>query len=305
MRTSSIEARPQAHRAGRNVPQARPARLRWRARQSFGALALVLGLLTVPASVAAAQVGAGSIVIGDPGQSATQQQSTGESNSQGNDGSITLGNPTQSNDQQAATNQIITQDQTGTFIVLNNALHQTADQNASTQQNNSQHSGGLVLGNSNQDNVQHATTNQSIDQSMNGTFVVLGNTFTVDARITAGVDELNSCADCAAAMRGGPVLAGGDLKDADGSDQSMNGTYVVFGNLTQAASQNSSTVENNQQDMSGSIVLGDTSQKNNQQAVTNQGIDQSLTGTYIVFGTLDQTAGQNASTLQNNKQDQG
>jgi len=173
-------------------------------------------------------------------------------------------------------------------------------------QNNSQHLGGLVLGNAVQDNVQHAATTQDINQVMNGTFIVLGGTITPDARIVAGVRTLEGCAICADRMSGsGTNLASGDVRQSGGSSQAMDGTFIVFGDLSQNASQNASTVENNEQSRSGSIILGDTDQKNNQQAVTNQEIDQTLTGTYIVFGTLDQSAGQNAETIQNNAQGQG
>jgi hypothetical protein len=296
------------HRAGRAVLGARGQRPIVRARHAIGAVAVSLGLL-LATSVASAQAGdpSGAIILGPSGQSATQQQSGSASNTQvAGDGSVTLGNAGASNDQQADTNQTITQGQDGTFVVLGgDSLHQTANQNASTLQDNSQLNGGLVVGNLSQGNVQHATTNQNINQAMDGTFIVLGNTFAVDSRITDGVNVLNGCAECASAMSGGPVLAGGDLRQTGGSDQSMNGTYVVFGDLTQSASQDSSTVETNHQDSSGPIILGDTGQQNNQQAVTNQGIDQSLTGTYIVFGTLDQTADQNAGTTQINEQEQG
>ena len=265
-----------------------------------------LGLMA-PAGAAFAQSGdSGSIIIGDPGQSAQQTQSTGQSNTQdAGTGSITLGDTAAANDQQAVTNQHINQEQSGTFIVFDGALHQNASQNASTVQDNTQLtglSGGLIVGNTSLNNKQHATTNQDINQVMDGTFIVFGDTFAVDSRITSGVNSLNGCAVCAEQMRGGPVLAGGDYRASSDSEE---GTYIVFGDFTQAASQNSSTVENNHQDMTGSIILGDTELNNDQQAVTNQKIDQSLHGTYIVFGTLDQTADQNASTIQTNEQEHG
>ena len=203
------------------------------------------------------------------------------------------------------TNQHINQEQDGTFIIMDGALHQTANQNASTVQDNQQLTGlngGLVLGNTALNNTQHATTNQDINQVMDGTFIVLGDTFTVDSRITDGINSLNSCAVCASKMSGGPVLAGGDYRATSDSE---DGTFIVFGNFTQAASQNASTVENNDQSMDRPIILGDTELNNNQDAVTNQKIDQSLHGTYIVFGTLDQTADQNASTIQTNEQEHG
>jgi hypothetical protein len=271
----------------------------------LGALAVAAGLM-VPTGAAFAQTGdSGSIIIGDPGQSAQQNQSTSQSNTQdAGTGSITLGDTAAGNDQQAVTNQHINQEQSGTFIVFDGALHQIASQNASTVQDNTQLSGlsgGLVVGDTSLNNTQHATTNQDINQVMDGTFLVFGDTFAVDSRITGAVNSLNGCAACADAMRGGPVLAGGDYRAGDSED----GTYIVFGDFTQAASQNASTVENNHQDMTGSIILGDTELNNDQQAVTNQKIDQSLHGTYIVFGTLDQTADQNASTIQTNEQEHG
>ncbi len=307
MRPSSTEGRSAQAPSGVAVPTAPVRRSRTSCvRLWFGALAVAFGLL-VPASVAFAQSGdSGSLIIGDPGQSAEQNQSTSQANTQdAGTGSITLGNTAADNDQQAATNQHINQEQSGTFIVFDGALHQTAAQNANTVQDNKQLtglSGGLVVGDTSLNNKQHATTNQDINQVMDGTFIVLGDTFAVDSRITSGVSSLNGCAVCAEATRGGPVLAGGDYR---ASSDAQEGTYIVFGDFTQAAAQNSSTVETNHQDMTGSIVLGDTELNNDQQAVTDQKIDQSLHGTYIVFGTLDQTADQNANTIQTNQQEHG
>lgn len=302
MRPSSTEGEGPSASGGRDAQRARRRRPPApRVRLRLGALVVALGLL-VPVSGALAQSGdAGSIVIGDPGQTATQGQSTSQANTQDAGGAITLGPSDATNDQQAVTNQHITQEQNGTFIVFDGALQQTATQNSSTVQENTQLGGlgGLVVGGSAQHNKQHATTNQDIDQEMDGTFIVLGGTFAVDSRITGAVDALNACAVCASATSGGPVLAGGDYRAAG---DSVDGTYVIFGNFTQAATQNASTVELNQQDMTGPIVLGDTEQDNDQGADTNQQIDQSLHGTYIVFGTLDQTADQNADTTQINEQ---
>lgn len=296
MRASSTERQPRAasHMSARRIGAGRLAP----SMRRFAALALGIGLL-LPAATAGAQT-SGSIVIGDPGQSANQQQSTTQGNDQGSSGgSVTIGN-----DQQATTDQTINQEQNGTFIVFDGALQQTANQNASTLQDNSQYSGGLVLGNVLQDNVQHAATTQDINQVMDGTFIVLGGTIPVDPRIVAGVRTLEGCAVCAGSMHD-TTLASGDVRQTGGSDQSMNGTFIVFGDLEQSASQDASTIEHNNQSHSGYIILGDTEQTNNQQAVTNQEIDQSLTGTYIVFGTLDQTADQNADTVQTNQQGQG
>jgi hypothetical protein len=305
MRPSSTEKQPQPLRSGNSLPAARCARPGGvRSLRRLAAAVFATGLL-LPAAVAGAEPESGSLIIGDPGQSAAQQQSTSQSNDQGTAGAITLGDTTQSNDQQATTDQVIAQEQSGTFVILNGALHQTANQNANTVQENSQHSGGLVIGDVLQSNVQHAATSQDINQVMDGTFIVLGNAFQVDSRIVDGVNTLNGCAVCADSMQGGPVLAGGDYRQTGGSNQSLNGVFIVFGDFEQSASQNSSTVENNQQDRSGFIILGDTEQANDQQAVTNQEIDQSLIGTFIVFGTLDQTADQNAETIQTNDQDQG
>ena len=305
MGPSSTRREPQPLRAGNLLPSARrvhPGAGRSLRRAAAAAFATSLLL---PAAVASAGPDSGSLIIGDPGQSASQAQSTTQVNDQGTGGSITLGDTAQSNDQQATTDQVITQEQSGTFVILNNALNQNANQNANTEQYNSQQSGGLVIGDVLQSNVQHASTSQDINQVMNGTFVVLGNAFAVDSRIIDGVNTLNGCAVCAQSMQGGPVLASGDYRQSGGSNQALNGVFIVFGDMEQSASQNSSTVENNEQDRSGFIILGDTEQANNQQAVTNQEIDQSLVGTFIVFGTLDQTADQNANTIQTNDQDVG
>lgn len=298
MQSSSRAWRPQMPdgTCDRPLPGRRPAR----SLRRLAAVALSTTLL-IPAGVAGAQ--SGSIVIGDPGQSAQQQQSTSQNNDQGSSGgSVTIGN-----DQQATTDQTINQEQTGTFIVLGEgALQQNANQNANTVQNNSQHTGSLLLGNAVLDNVQHAATTQDINQVMNGTFIVFGGTMQVDQRIVDGVRTLEGCAICADKMRdSGTTLASGDVRQTGGSNQAMDGTFIIFGDLSQTATQDSSTVENNEQNRSGYIILGDTEQTNNQQAVTNQEIDQTLTGTYIVFGTLDQTAGQNAETIQNNTQGAG
>jgi len=302
MRPTSTEREPQALRAGNLLPIGRfahPGRGRSLRR---AAAAVLASSVLLPAAFASAAPDSGSIVIGDPGQSASQQASTSVNSEQGASGAITLD---QSNDQQAATNQNINQEQSGTFVILNGALNQSASQNANTVLDNSQQSGGLVLGNVDQANTQHATTNQDINQVMNGTFVVLGDMFAVDGRIIETVNMLNGCAVCAQHMPSGTVLSGGDYRQTGGSDQSAAGTFVVFGDFVQSASQNASTVETNQQDRSGFIILGDTEQANNQQAVTNQEIDQSLTGTFIVFGSLDQTADQNAETILTNDQTQG
>ena len=299
MQPSSTEWQPQAPHGTCDRPL--PGRRHASSLRRLAAVAFSTALL-LPAGVAGAQQ-QGSIVIGDPGQSANQAQSTTQNNDHGaSGGSVTIGN-----DQQATTDQTINQEQTGTFIVLGEgALQQNANQNANTVQNNSQHSGGLVLGDVLQDNVQHAATTQEINQVMDGTFIVFGGTMAVDPRIVDGVRTLEGCAVCADSMRGsGTTLASGDVRQTGSGDQAMDGTFIVFGDLSQSASQDASTVENNQQDRSGYIILGDTEQTNNQQAVTNQEIDQTLTGTYIVFGTLDQSADQNADTIQNNGQEQG
>jgi hypothetical protein len=258
MRPSSTNGKPQSLRAGNALPLVRrvhPGGARSLRRAVTAAFATILLL---PAAIASAGPDSGSLIIGDPGQSATQAQSTTQVNDQGTGGSVTLGGSGQSNDQLATTDQVITQDQSGTFVILNNALNQNANQNANTEQYNSQQSGGLVIGDVLQSNVQHAATSQDINQVMNGTFVVLGGAFAVDSRIIDGVNTLNGCAVCAQAMQGGPVLAGGDYRQTGGSDQALNGVFIVFGDLEQSASQNSSTVETNQQDRSGFIILGDT-----------------------------------------------
>ena len=302
MKPSSTKRKPQAPRAGNLLPAMRIVHPGAAARslRRTAAAVLAAGVL-LPAAAATAGPDSGSLIIGDPGQSAGQQQSTTLGNDQGAGGSVTLGGVQQGNDQQATTDQVITQEQSGTFVILDGTLNQTANQNASTVLDNSQQSGGLVLGNVAQNNTQHASTTQDISQVMDGTFIVLGDSFQVDARIVESVNTLNGCAVCAQSMPSGTVLSGGDYRAGD----SAEGTFVVFGDFVQSASQNSSTVENNQQDRSGFIILGDTEQTNNQQAVTNQEIDQSLTGTFIVFGSLDQTADQNAETILTNDQTQG
>jgi len=303
MGPTSTNGRPQALRAGNLLPSGRFVHPGAGRSLRRAAAAVLASSALLPAAIAGAAPESGSIVIGDPGQSATQQATTTISSDQGAaGGSITLG---QSNDQQAETNQNINQEQSGTFVILNDALNQSASQNANTVLDNSQQSGGLVLGNVDQANTQHATTDQDINQVMNGTFIVLGDTFAVDGRIVETVNTLNGCAVCVQSMPSGTVLSGGDYRQTGGSDQSAAGTFIVFGDFVQSASQNSSTVETNEQDRSGFIILGDTAQTNTQQAVTNQEIDQSLTGTFIVFGSLDQTADQNAETILTNDQTQG
>lgn len=261
-----------------------------------------------PAGDVSQDQAAGSIVVGSTGQEAGQQQTTTQNNDQGaggNQGSIAVGDPSQSNDQQAATNQSIDQLQSGTFVVFDEGLHQRANQDASTLQDNTQLSGGVVVGSPSQSNVQRAETNQDIDQSMTGTFVVFGGSRTIGAGLRSSLERLNGCDVCAAEMLDAPVVTGGNLSQRDGSRQSQAGTFVVFGDLTQSASQDSSITEVNEQSVSGSIIIGSPSQSNQQEARTDQSIDQSLNGTFVVFGTLDQTADQSAETVQINDQQIG
>lgn len=269
------------------------------------AIAPATVFLALCAPIAAAQ-DTGSIIIGDPGQSAHQGQSTTQNNAQGvgDDNSIQVGSPGQKSDQQAQTNQQIDQAQNGTFIVFNGGLHQVANQDASTlQDNNQQSAGGVNVGSPGQSNLQHATTNQRISQEMTGTFVVFGGTRQVNPNLVASLDRLNACAICAEGLLGAPVLVGGNLRQNGGDRQSQAGTFVVFGNLEQRASQESSITEVNRQISSGSIIIGSPGQVNEQRASTDQVIEQSLDGIFIVFGTLDQLADQSASTVQINDQE--
>ncbi|PZS07844.1 MAG: hypothetical protein DLM64_13970 [Solirubrobacterales bacterium] len=270
--------------------------------------ALALGAPSAAAgSAGVAPVPSGSIVLGDPGQSQSMQSSTSASNAQqvGAPGSTSVGTPNQSNTQQSATHQSIKQSESGDFIIFNGGLHQHASEAASTQQSNDQLLGGSVgVGSPTQSNVQQATTNQSITQALSGTFVIFGGTRS-DPAAAQSVNRLTACGVCADQLAGGPVLAGGNLSQTTGAQQSQAGTFVVFGDLKQQASNNSSTVETNNQVLSGSVIVGSPVQANNQAATTNQVIGQSMSGTFVIFGSLDQGATENASTVQSNKQRQG
>jgi hypothetical protein len=254
----------------------------------------------------------GTIVVGGGGQQAGQQQSTAELNDQGigpDDGTIVVGGVSQANQQQSNTHQNIDQTESGTFLVIGNSLHQTANQVAQTVLANGQFvDGSLVIGNVSQTNSQNANINQSINQSLTGTFVVLGGSQPAAATgLAATFNGLAACAICADAISDGDVsLVGGNLDASNSPNESSNGIYVVTGNLDQTFDQTDTTDLSNGQSVDGSIIIGNVSQSNAQNANVNQSINQSLSGTYLVFGSLDQDADQLALINEsNNQQTQG
>jgi hypothetical protein len=254
----------------------------------------------------------GTIVVGGGGQQAGQQQSTAEVNGQGvgpDDGTIVIGNTSQTNQQQSNTHQNIDQTESGTFLVIGNSLHQTANQVAQTVLANGQYiDGSLVIGNVTQTNSQYANINQSINQSLTGTFVILGGTEPAAASGLAqsfnGIARCGICAD--AVSDSGAGLVGGNLDESNSPNQSSNGIYVVTGDLDQTFDQTDTTILSNGQSVDGSIIIGNVSQSNAQNANVNQSINQSLSGTYLVFGSLNQGADQLALINEsNNQQTQG
>jgi hypothetical protein len=252
----------------------------------------------------------GSVEIGTPSSVASQTQNTKEVNAQtvGSGGSFEIGNTTQSNNQSADISQNINQTDTGTFVVFNNGLHQIASQVANTLLLNEQSAGkggGTIVGDVIQTNNQSAVVNQAITQSLTGTFVVLGGTKSTDG-LEQAFNHIAQCGICSDTLESeGVGLVGGDMVASGSPNESANGTFVVLGNLIQAAFQDSNNSAYNNQAVSGSFIIGNITQNNNQAAVTNQNITQSLSGTYVVFGQLDQLAGQVANTTLVNKQTGG
>ena len=116
-----------------------------------------------------------------------------------------------------------------------------------------------------------------------------------------------ACGVCSDALSDASVgLVGGDLHQNDGAQQSTAGVLrrarkpgpVVqpeLGRWTRPTIRRSRA----------GIVIGNVSQANVQDANVDQSIDQSLSGTYLVFGTLDQSADQLALINQSNHQNQG
>ncbi|HWH09853.1 MAG TPA: hypothetical protein VG165_01895 [Solirubrobacteraceae bacterium] len=255
----------------------------------------------------------GTIVVGGGGgQQATQAQSTAEVNDQGigpDSGTIVIGGTAQANQQQSNTQQNIDQTESGTFLVIGNSLHQTASQVAQTVLANGQFvDGSLVLGGVTQTNSQDANINQSINQSLTGTFVILGGSQPAAASgLTQSFNALAKCGICADAVSdSGAGLVGGNLDVSNSPNESSNGIYVVTGDLNQTFDQTDTTVLVNGQSVDGSVIVGNVSQTNAQNANVNQSINQSLSGTYLIFGSLDQDAGQLALINEsNNQQTQG
>jgi hypothetical protein len=254
----------------------------------------------------------GTIVVGGGGQQAGQQQTTAELNDQSvgpDDGTIVIGGTAQSNQQQSNTHQNINQTESGTFLVIGNSLHQTASQVAETVLANGQFvDGSLVLGGVSQSNSQNANINQSINQSLTGTFLILGGTQSAAASgLAQSFDALAKCGVCADAVSdSGAGLVGGNLDESNSPNQSSNGIYVITGDLDQISDQNDTTILVNGQSVDGSVIVGNVSQTNAQNANVNQSINQSLSGTYLIFGSLDQDAGQVALINEsNNQQTQG
>lgn len=247
-------------------------------------------------------------MVGGGGQQAGQLQSTAETNAQAvgpDDGTIILGDTSQANEQQSSTHQQIDQTESGTFLVIGDSLHQTAEQVAQTVLANGQYiDGSLVIGNVAQTNSQHASINQSINQSLTGTFVILGGSQpAVASGLAESFDGIARCAICADAVSdSGASLVGGNLNASSSPSQSGNGIYVVTGDLNQTFDQTDTTVLSNGQSVNGSVIIGNVSQTNAQNANVNQSINQSLSGTYLVFGSLDQEASQLALINESNHQ---
>ena len=122
-----------------------------------------------------------------------------------------------------------------------------------------QSSGTIVLGGSGQQAGQTQAAAQSNDQQLdpnNGTIV------------------------------GGAQQTNGQQSDTQQAiDQTESGTFVVFGGgLHQRANQAAITVQGNDQSVDGSTVIGNVDQSNDQAAGINQDINQSLSGTFVIFG---------------------
>ncbi len=122
-----------------------------------------------------------------------------------------------------------------------------------------QSSGTIVLGGSGQQAGQTQATVQSNAQQLDPT----------GGSVTGGVDQAN----------------GQQGTTQQSLDQTESGTFVVFGGgLHQRANQTAVTVQGNDQLVDGSTVVGQVDQSNQQTADINQGINQSLTGTFVIFG---------------------
>ncbi len=235
-------------------------------------------------------------------------QTTDETNNQvvgPDDGTIIIGDTSQANQQQSSTHQNINQTESGTFLVIGDSLHQTAEQVAQTVLVNGQSiDGSLVVGNVTQTNSQQASIDQSINQSLTGTFVILGGSQpAVASGLAASFNEIARCGICADAVSdSGTGLVGGNLNESSSPTQSSNGIYIVTGDLNQRFDQTDTTILSNGQSVNGSIIIGNVSQTNAQNANVNQSIDQSLSGTYLIFGSLDQEASQLALINESNHQ---
>jgi len=255
----------------------------------------------------------GTIVVGGGGQQVGQTQGAVETNDQGlgapDDGSIVIGSTSQVNQQQSNTQQQVNQIESGTFLVIGNSLHQSANQVAETVLSNGQFvDGSLVLGNVSQTNSQNANINQSINQSLTGTFLILGGSEPAAASsLTQSFNALAACDVCADAVsESGVGLVGGNLDESNSPNESGNGVYVVTGDLDQTFDQTDTEVLANGQTVDGSIIIGGVSQSNAQNANVNQSINQSLSGTFLVYGSLNQDADQVALINEsNNQQTQG
>jgi hypothetical protein len=249
----------------------------------------------------------GTIVVGGGGQQAGQTQGTVEGNDQGvgpDSGSVVIGGTSQSNQQLSNTHQNINQTESGTFLVIGNSLHQTAEQVAQTVLANDQSvDGGLVIGNVTQTNSQLANINQSINQSLTGTFLVLGGSQPAAATgLGQSFNAIAACGICADAVSdSGSALVGGNLV-ASNSPSHSSGIHVVTGDLNQTVDQTDTTFLVNGQSVDGSIIIGNVAQSNAQNANVNQSIDESLSGTYLIFGSLNQDAGQLALINESNHQ---
>jgi hypothetical protein len=250
----------------------------------------------------------GTIMVGGGGQQAGQLQTTAETNAQlvgPDDGTIIIGGTSQANDQQSSTHQKIDQTESGTFLVIGDSLHQTAEQVAQTVLANGQYiDGSVVIGDVTQTNSQHANINQSINQSLTGTFVILGGSQpSVASGLAESFNGIARCAICADAVSdSGAGLVGGNLNASSSPSQSSNGIYIVTGDLNQRFDQTDTTILSNGQSVNGSVIIGNVSQTNAQNANVNQSINQSLSGTYLVFGSLDQEASQLALINESNHQ---
>jgi hypothetical protein len=122
-----------------------------------------------------------------------------------------------------------------------------------------QSSGTIVLGGSGQQADQTQATLQSNAQQIDPT----------GGSVDGGVDQSN----------------GQQGTTQQAVDQTESGTFVVFGGgLHQRANQTAVTVQANDQLVDGSTVVGHVDQSNQQTADINQGINQSLTGTFVIFG---------------------